>query len=182
VVVSTRLLILNYCSGTCDFTYLDAASSPSLSTMSSSTVSLSGTSTKSITLTGTNLIDSNSYAEVALTHSITKAVTVITPASATATSVTFDVDTTIASGTYQVSVRNGLGGTTTLDLQINWTPGAASWSSGGSTAGGIATLTNGGNYPSSIDGKLFSISLTDENSVNYPVNVLSCCTSNSIQI
>jgi len=149
--------------------------------MSDSTVMISGSSMKTITLTGSNLIDSNNFAEVALTHSITGTVTVITPSSSTATQVVFDVDTNIASGTYYVSVRNELGGTNSKELSIYWTPGSASWASGGSTAGGIATLSNGGNYPASIDGKLFSISLT-ANGANYPIKIRSCCSGNVIEM
>lgn len=111
VVASTRLIILNSCTGTCKFTYLDAASSPSLTAVSSATNTVTGTSTKAITLTGTNLIDGNGFADVALTHSTTKKVTVFTPTSKTATSVVFNLDSSVVSGTYKVSVRNAIGGT-----------------------------------------------------------------------
>ena len=179
VVVSTRLLILSLCTGTCDFTYLPAASSPQLTAISSASVSLANGGTQAITLTGTNLIDSANFAEVALTHSITKVTTVYTATSATATQVVFSVGTTIASGNYQVTVRNAIGGSNAYELQIKWTPGAVSWSEGGSTEGGIVKVINGDNYPASIDGKIFAVTLA-AGTVSYPLKVISCCTGNSI--
>ena len=52
VVLSTRLLIFNYCSGSCNFTYLNATESPSLTSVSATSVYLSAPATKTITLTG----------------------------------------------------------------------------------------------------------------------------------
>ena len=52
VVLSTRLLIFNYCSGSCNFTYLNATESPSLTAVSATSVYLSAPATKTITLTG----------------------------------------------------------------------------------------------------------------------------------
>lgn len=58
VYVSTRLIILNSCVGSCStFTYMAADSSPILTAISSTT-----TNVGSITLTGTTLLDSNSFA------------------------------------------------------------------------------------------------------------------------
>jgi hypothetical protein len=62
VVAATRLIILNTCSGTCKFTYLDLASSPNTTSISTQTV-VSTTSTPApVTLTGINLIDSSNQA------------------------------------------------------------------------------------------------------------------------
>jgi hypothetical protein len=66
-------------------------------------------------------------------------------------------------------------------LAVNWNPGTPSWNSGGSLAGGIVTITNGGGYPASIDGLIFSVSLTTS-SQTYPINVVSCCSGNNINL
>ena len=116
VVVSTRLVILNKCTGSCSFTYVDAASSPALTASSTSSAAASGSATKSITLTGTNLVDSNSFAEVAVTHTISKVVTVFQSTSASATSVTFAMPSSLISGAYKVVVRNLVGGSNSLTL------------------------------------------------------------------
>jgi hypothetical protein len=181
VVVSTRLLILNSCSGSCQFSYLPLASSPALTAISQSTATVSGSATASITLTGTNLQDSNFFAEVVLTHTLTGATTVFVPTSKSATSVVFALTSALTSGNYQVVVRNALGASNSQSLAVKWSVGTTSWASGGSTAGAIVSLTNGGGYPSSIDGLKFSIALTAGN-LSYSVNIVSCCTSNSVQI
>lgn len=78
-------------------------------------------------------------------------------------------------------MRNEIGGSNSKSLEIKWSAGTASWSSGGSTAGGIVTLSNGGGYPSKIDGKSFAVTVASSG-VSYPVTVLSCCSSNAIQL
>lgn len=100
VVVSTRLLLLNKCTGSCSFTYLDTANSPALSAISHSSTTVKGTNTKAITLTGTTLIDSNSFADVGLKHSITKVTTAMTATSSSAISVVFDLVSSIVSANY----------------------------------------------------------------------------------
>lgn len=58
VYASTRLIIINSCpSGACTFTYLDAAVSPKITTISSANVDVS-----IVTLNGTNLLDSSNFA------------------------------------------------------------------------------------------------------------------------
>lgn len=84
------------------------------------------------------------------------------------------------SGNYVVKVRNIVGESNGLDLAVKWSLGTVSWSNGGgSTAGAIVSITGGSGYPSSIDGVVFSAAIT-AGTVNYPVNIISCCSSNSI--
>jgi hypothetical protein len=66
-------------------------------------------------------------------------------------------------------------------MAVNWNPGTPSWNSGGSLAGGIVTIKSGGGYPVSIDGLVFSVSLTTT-SQTYPINVVSCCGGNLISL
>ena len=179
VVVSTRLLILNYCTGTCDFSYINETDSPTIASLSSSSVSVSGLSTKTITITGTNLVDTNNFADVTLTHTISSQVIVITPSSVSDTSVVFDVTTAVVSGKYEVRTRNAIGGSNSKEITVNWNVGTVSWSSGGSTSGAVVNITGGGGYPSSIDGHIFSVNISSGN-VNYPFKLVSCCASNSI--
>jgi hypothetical protein len=88
---------------------------------------------------------------------------------------------TIQSGNYQVQVSNAVGDTQPLSLTVNWNAGTPTWNSGGSLAGGIVTLYNGGGFPSSIDGLIFSVALT-AGSQTYPINVVSCCNGNNISL
>lgn len=142
---------------------------------------MAGSSVRSITLTGTNLLDSNNFAEVSLTNTYTKQTTVFAATSASSTSVVFNLPSTLASGNYDVKVRNALGESNARSLAVGWSTGTASWGLGGSTAGGIVTIANGGGYPSSIDGNKFTITLTSGKN-SYPVNIVSCCASNTIQL
>ena len=88
-----------------------------MTSSSSPSVSLAASSTKTITLTGTGLVDGSNFAEVALTHTITKAVTVISADTANSTTVTFTLTaSSLVAGTYDVSVRNSIGGTNSLAL------------------------------------------------------------------
>jgi len=104
VYVSTRLIILNTCTGTCSFTYLAAASSPTLTA-----ISTTSTNSGNITLTGTNLLDLNSFAQVSLTNTITNQVIVLPSVNSSNTSVTFTLTSSVISGTYNVKVRNLVG-------------------------------------------------------------------------
>ena len=155
--MSTRLLILNSCTGNCKFTYLDSAASPSLTSLSASKISISGSNTKSFTATGLVLVDAFNFAEAVFTNTIDSIETVFSSTSANATSVSFDVTNTLKAGTYDVSIRNAIGQTDPKTVTVEWVAGTASWSSGGSTAGALVSLTNGGGYPSAIDGKAFSV-------------------------
>lgn len=179
VVSATRLVILSKCTGNCKFTYIDTASSPALTAISTSSTSVTGTNTRSITLTGTNLIDSSNFADVSLTHTITKKVIAFSSTSATATSVSFDLTSAVPSGTYEVRVRNAIGGTNAMALEVKLDIGTKSWTGSGSTAGGILSFTNGGGYPTALDGVSFAFTITS-GSTNYPVNMISCCSSNSM--
>lgn len=93
----------------------------------------------------------------------------------------FNLPSSLASGNYDVKVRNLVGESNARSLAVGWSAGTASWGLGGSTAGGIVTISNGGGYPASIDGQLFAITLTS-GSNRYPVNIVSCCTSNTISL
>ena len=54
----------------------------------------------------------------------------------------FDVTTAVTSGTYEVRVRNAVGGSNSKEITVNWNVGSISWStSGASTAGGVVTLS-----------------------------------------
>lgn len=176
VVVSTRLLILNSCSGKCSFTYNSASASPSLTT--SSTLK---TNVGTVTLNGTLLVDSNNFAEVTLTNSVTGEIVVLPATNTSNTSVTFNVTNYVFSGTYLVKVRNAIGESNGLSLIVYWNPGTVSWGAGGSNAGNIITLSSGAGYPKEIDNKIFSVSLKSPGMV-YPLNIVSCCGSNTISM
>ena len=177
IYASTRLIILNTCNpGPCTFTYMASATSPALTASTASTVN-GGTD---VTLTGTNFLDANNYSEVVLTNQISSVVTVLSTTNRTSASITFNVGSNIVSGTYTVKVRNAIGQTNTLPLSVTWNLPTVSWNAGGSTAGGIASISGSG-FPSSIDGVAFSISILSGKTA-YPLNIISCCGSNTVTI
>jgi hypothetical protein len=91
-------------------------------------------------LNGTLLVDSNNFAEVTLTNSISGDIVVLPATNISNTSVTFNVTKDVVSGTYLVKVRNTIGDSNGLSLVVYWNPGTVSWGAGGSTAGNIITL------------------------------------------
>lgn len=89
----------NTCQGTCSFTYIDQATSPSLSSMSTNAIT-----TGTINLTGKNL-NLGGSPKVILTNKKTAKVTTVVPTSATDTSVSFTVPN-VEAGAYDVKVRS----------------------------------------------------------------------------
>ena len=77
-------------------------------------------------------------------------------------------------------VRNAVGGSNSKEITVKWEVGSISWNSNGaSTAGAVVSLTDGGGYPTTIDGFIFSVEITSDGN-NFPFNVVSCCSSNSV--
>ena len=69
-----------------------------------------------------------------------------------------------------------------MTLSVGLSIGSRSWSSSGaSTAGGLVSFTNGGAYPASIDGLSFAVTVAST-TMNYPVNIVSCCAANSMSL
>lgn len=97
------------------------------------------------------MIDGNSFASVFLTNIETNQQYLLAVNASNGTSVTFYLSDVVSSGTYDVRVRNEIGESNALTLQVKWSVGTTSWSSGGSTAGGIISLKKGSGYPPSID-------------------------------
>ena len=132
-------------------------------------------------MNGTFLVDSNNFAEVTLTNTVTGDVVVFSATNISNTSVTFNVTKDVISGSYLVKVRNAIGESNGLSLVVYWNPGTVSWGAGGSNAGNIITVSSGAGYPSEIDGKTFRVSITSPGTV-YPANIVSCCSGNNISI
>jgi hypothetical protein len=122
-------------------------------------------------LNGTFLVDSNNFAEVTLTNTVTGDVVVFSATNISNTSVTFNVTKDVISGSYLVKVRNAIGESNGLSLVVYWNPGTVSWGAGGSNAGNIITVSSGAGYPSEIDGKTFRVSITSPGTV-YPANIV----------
>lgn len=97
VVLTNRLMVDNTCGGLCGFTYLDASVSPKLNSMSTNTIIYG-----SITLTGVNLNQGTPV--VVLTNKDTSLTTTVTPSSANASSITFNVPN-LETGSYNVKAR-----------------------------------------------------------------------------
>lgn len=174
VVVTTRLIILSTCTGTCKFTYNAQNASSNITDISPNT-----TSGGNITLTGTNFLDSTNTASVSLTLANGTTAYLLPSPGATATSLTFAINTGIASSIYQVRVRNANGESNPVNLTVSWNLGTVSWASGGSTFGNIVNISNGTGYPQSIDGAMYSVAITAASKI-YPVTIISCCTNNTI--
>jgi hypothetical protein len=170
--VTTRLIVESQCTGTCAFTYLTAADSPSLTNLT--------TSSGVATLTGTSFT-SGSSCSVSLTNTVTQTVTVLPASSCSATTAVFTISATIISGKYNVKVRSEKGESNPMQLTVGWNSGSQNtWS--GSTAGALVTFSSGSGYPTDLSNKQFSVTIKDGNNVVSPANVVSCCSGNSITI
>ena len=99
VILENRLMVDNTCGGSCDFSYLASSSSPSLTTISPSTIS-SGT----ITLVGTNLDLIASKPVIVVQNVDTGAIYTVAAATANATTLTFTLPK-VESGYYNVRAR-----------------------------------------------------------------------------
>lgn len=107
VTVSTRLVVLNKCTGTCTFQYKTNDTSPYLSTVS--TTAIAGGN--NLTLTGLRFTNPDGTAQVSFYNNDTTDITVVSVNAtvASATSITVLVPTTLVSGIYLVKVRNLIG-------------------------------------------------------------------------
>jgi hypothetical protein len=104
VTISTRLIVLNTCPGNnCAFSYLTAANSPSLTSVSLGSVG----GGVNITLTGT--LFNSGTCQVSLYNTITAVITVVATNACTATSATVTIPTNVPSGNYLIKIRNNLG-------------------------------------------------------------------------
>jgi hypothetical protein len=72
-------------------------------------ISVASIVTGDVTLTGVNFLGSDSLASATMTSSDGKSVYLMPSSAATATSLTFNVNSTIVSGKYLVRVRNDYG-------------------------------------------------------------------------
>jgi hypothetical protein len=90
IIVTSRIVADSFCSGNnCAFTYTTQNTSPSITTLSSTTVSSDLTT---ITITGSNFnFASINDVSVVLQNSLTSAITVVNANTASTTSVTFVV-------------------------------------------------------------------------------------------
>jgi hypothetical protein len=102
VVISTKLYLFNTCpSNNCNFTYLDATSSPMLST-----ISLSKANAVTLTLTGTGFI-SNTTCSVSIISAANSSIVYSVPGiNCTNNSTKFTVPATVPSANYLVKVNN----------------------------------------------------------------------------
>jgi len=175
VVISTKLIVLNTCNGNCNFTYLNAGSSPNITNISASTATV-----QNITLTGTNFTSGGTFSvcKVSLTNTDSKVVTILPTISCSDTSAVFAVLSTVIAGNYQVQLLNDIGESNSKSLVINWVPGNPSYSYGGSVAGSIVTFTGGSGYPSSIANPFYIVVTSP--TTTYVTNILSCCVGNNL--
>lgn len=174
VVISTKLYSFNTCpSSNCGFMYNSAASSPMLTKISTATATIG-----SITVNGTNIL--NGACGVSLTSQANSSLVFATTATCSSTGAVFNVPATVPSGNYYVKVRNDIGESNGLALQVNWAPGIPSYDSGGSVMGNIVTFTSGSGYPATL-GNGFNI-LVSIGGNNVAVNIISCCTNNGVTL
>lgn len=175
VVVSTKLVIFDTCSGNCTFTYLSAASSPNINNISTNSANV-----QNVTLTGTSFTNGGTFTicKVSLTNSDSSVVTIVPTVTCNDKIAVFTVSSSIVAGNYKVQLVNDIGQSNPKSLFVNWVPGNPSYSSGGSVAGAIVTFTGGSGYPASIVNP-FYIFVTSS-TTSYPTVILSCCTGNSL--
>jgi hypothetical protein len=104
VVVSTRLIIFNSCSGNCTFRYLPVNVSPNITRINVTTIGVGY-----VSVNGTLFNDSRNTTSVTLTNLASGEVIILNATSFNATNVTFLVTTAIPSGRYVVKIRNLVG-------------------------------------------------------------------------
>lgn len=167
---------LSTCTGTCTFSYLDESASPKLTAINTTYAY-----TDTVMLTGVNIQDGSGFSEIVLTNQETGKSYVIASNSSNSTTAVFVVQAYVISGMYFVQVRNSLGASNPLELEVRWEVGSGSWKYGGSLEGSIITIGPGSGYPTTLDFFKFNITLT-ANSLQYPVSLLSCCQSNYISL
>lgn len=105
VTVSTRLVVLANCLGNCTFSYLDNATSPSLTSISSATVG----GGFNLSLTGSLFPRADGTCQVSLTNSLTSTITVLSTNFCSNNSANLIIPKTLISGNYVIRVRNDIG-------------------------------------------------------------------------
>lgn len=159
VLLTNRLMVDNTCGGSCGFSYLTEAQSPTLTSMSANTIT-SG----NIVLNGTNFNLGSPV--VVLTNLNTSLVTLVTPSSVSSTSLTFAVPS-IEAGQYNVKVRvDPTGETNAYRLVVNAAITSNSPTSI-STSGGRFTITGTG-LPNGWPNKYFALTITQNKAVIQP--------------
>lgn len=159
VLLTNRLMVDNTCGGSCSFSYLTEAQSPTLTSMSANTIT-SG----SIILNGTNFNLGSPV--VVLTNLNTSLVTLVTPSSVSSTSLTFTVPT-IEAGQYNVKVRVDPSGETNAYRLVVNSAFTSNFPTSISTSGGRFTITGTG-LPNGWPNKYFSLTVTHNNTVIQP--------------
>ena len=178
VVISTKLYSFSTCPGnSCNFTYINNDTSPKLNTLSASTAA----GGVNITLTGTNFIASSSCS-VSLAWATNSSLVYTAPAlECTANNSRFTVPRNVPSGNYLVRIRNEIGESNGLNLRVTWSMGTPNYNGGGSLAGNIVTFSGGAGYPTSL-GNGYNVLLQGSTGANLPVNIVSCCSNNVLQL
>jgi len=175
VVVTTRLIQVSTCTGTCSFTHNTQANSPALTAISRTSVTAD-----TVTLTGTAL--NNGPCDVVLTNQADSTAYTLTASTCTATSAITAVNTAasaVTSGKYWAQVKTNTGYTNRLELSVLWNLGTIV--TGQSTAGSFVTISNAKGWPATLDDKIFSITLTSSTQA-YLLNVASCCSGGNAEI
>ena len=172
LVVTTRLVHVSACDGSCDFTYTAKDSSPNITAISPTTL----TSGSSLTLTGTDLNDA--ACDVALVNSADSTdVHVSSASTCTATSVSASL-TGVPAGNYNARVRTLNGETNPIAVTVNWDKGTVT--SGTSQSGVFVNFAGAKGWPAALSS---SYTIQAEKPGELVAHeVVSCCSSGNVKI
>ena len=172
VVVTTRLVHVSSCTGSCNFTYLALSSSPNISAISPTSL----TSGATVTLTGNNLNDAACDVSLVNVDSYTD-VHVLSQSTCTATSVSA-ATTGVPAGEYKARVRTADGETNFRQVTVNWDKGTVT--KGNSISGVFLNLANAKGWPSALSTSYTIQAEKPGELVSH--EVVSCCSGGNVKI
>jgi hypothetical protein len=94
---------------------------------------------------------------------------------------TFNTTANMPTGDYSVKIRNAIGESNGINLNIRWNIGSSN-SSIGSTQGNIVSFSGGSGFPATLSSSYYVTVYNSANDVYYDNVVISCCSSNTAVI
>lgn len=179
IVISTKLYMLSKCfTNDCYFSYMDLASSPTLTNISATSVPQNYL----LSLTGTNFLIDSYNCTVVLTNILNDSlVFTLSTFNTTNSSTSFYVTLNVPAGDYLVKIRTSIGDSNPVLLNVDWVLGNPNVTTG-STEGYVVSLTGGGGYPSSLSSTTYLILTSPDLTRYYELKVISCCANNNLVV
>lgn len=109
---------------------------------------------------------------------LTNKITVLPALNCFQTTANFSIPLDLPSGRYFISVKNEVGDSNPLYLNVTWNIGYGL--NFGSTKGAYLTLSGGSGYPTELSGN-FKFTVTSTYNTE-PVQIVSCCQNNTLKL